>query len=485
MTAFQEYLLSPWLYYTLMTVYALSILTVIIVILSENRNPVKSLAWMTVLLVVPGVGLVLYIFFGRNIQRKHLISRRNLRKLRRTEASSRRPADLRRLRLSPQSVQLVKLAHSLAGAVYHEWNSASVFTDAREKMDALIADIDNARDYINIEYYIIDDDNIGRRFQSALIQAARRGVRVRVIYDHVGSFSAGRKFWKELRQAGVDIHPFFRVVFPIFATHINWRNHRKIAVIDGRAAYIGGMNIADRYLDGGKKFDLWRDTHLRLTGPVVRALRYSFAIDWNFMGQPLLENDIDLVSYPATDAPRAGMQLLTSGPTSQWSNIAFMFHKAIAGAKRRVYLQTPYFLPTEGLLKALQVAALAHVDVRVIIPRHSDSKMLTYASYSYIAESLKSGIKIYFYEPGMLHAKTLIIDDEFTSVGSTNFDFRSFECNFESNIFIYSKEVNAQMSDIFNKDLGHSTRIIPFEWRNRPYRQKAVESLVRLLSPIL
>ena len=288
-----------------------------------------------------------------------------------------------------------------------------------------------------------------------------------------------------MRRSGIQAYPFLKVSFPQFGTRINWRNHRKICIIDGSIGYIGGMNIADRYLDGGKKFDLWRDTHLRLTGPVVRALRYSFAIDWNFMGQPLLENDIDLVSYPATDAPRAGMQLLTSGPTSQWSNIAFMFHKAIAGAKRRVYLQTPYFLPTEGLLKALQVAALAHVDVRVIIPRHSDSKMLTYASYSYIAESLKSGIKIYFYEPGMLHAKTLIIDDEFTSVGSTNFDFRSFECNFESNIFIYSKEVNAQMSDIFNKDLGHSTRIIPFEWRNRPYRQKAVESLVRLLSPIL
>ncbi len=478
MTAFQEYLLSPWLYYTLMTVYALSILTVIIVILSENRNPVKSLAWMTVLLVVPGVGLVLYIFFGRNIQRKHLISRRNLRKLRRTEASSRRPADLRRLRLSPQSVQLVKLAHSLAGAVYHEWNSASVFTDAREKMDALIADIDNARDYINIEYYIIDDDNIGRRFQSALIQAARRGVRVRVIYDHVGSFSAGRKFWKELRQAGVDIHPFFRVVFPIFATHINWRNHRKIAVIDGRAAYIGGMNIADRYLA-----ETWRDLHVRIQGPAVRALQYCFAVDWTFMGQPLV-NDPMPQDHPQPEKPM-GMQLISSGPTGKWPNIAMVFQRAIANARRRVYIMTPYFLPDDSLLRALQTAALARVDVRILIPRNPDSVVMRHASFSYISQCLSAGMKVYLYEGGMLHSKALIIDYDMTSVGSTNFDFRSFEHNFEANIMVYSQEFNARITDEFRNACSSATRLVASEWRRRPLGNRAIQSVVRLLSPIL
>ncbi|WP_304805962.1 cardiolipin synthase [uncultured Muribaculum sp.] len=473
----------PWVYYTFICIYAATTITIIGVILSENRNPVKSLAWVTVLFLLPIVGIILYLFFGRSIKNQRMISRRNRRRLRKYERAPN--IDKHSLGLSEESLQMINLAGTLASSPYYPDNSVEIFTDGTSKFEAFKKDLRNARHSINLQYYIFEDDNIGREIRDILIERHNSGVEVRVIYDHVGSFKVKSSFFKKMRRSGIQAYPFLKVSFPQFGTRINWRNHRKICIIDGSIGYIGGMNIADRYLDGGKKFDLWRDTHLRLTGPVVRALRYSFAIDWNFMGQPLLENDIDLVSYPATDAPRAGMQLLTSGPTSQWSNIAFMFHKAIAGAKRRVYLQTPYFLPTEGLLKALQVAALAHVDVRVIIPRHSDSKMLTYASYSYIAESLKSGIKIYFYEPGMLHAKTLIIDDEFTSVGSTNFDFRSFECNFESNIFIYSKEVNAQMSDIFNKDLGHSTRIIPFEWRNRPYRQKAVESLVRLLSPIL
>lgn len=481
--ALATYMGMGWIYYVLVVIYALTVVAIVIVIISENRNPVKSLAWVTVLLLLPFVGIVLYVFFGRNIKNKRMISRRNRRRLKKREL--RHPRNILPEGFSEESRQKIRLGRSLTGAPFHPGNDINIFISGADKMAAFKDDLRNAQRSICMQYYIFCDDNVGTEIRDILVDRARAGVEVRVIYDHVGSWGTSSRFFKSLQEAGVKVYPFFKVTFPQLGTKINWRNHRKICIIDGSIGYIGGMNIADRYLDGGKKFDLWRDTHLRLTGPVVRALRYSFAIDWNFMGQPLLENDIDLVSYPATDAPRAGMQLLTSGPTSQWSNIAFMFHKAIAGAKRRVYLQTPYFLPTEGLLKALQVAALAHVDVRVIIPRHSDSKMLTYASYSYIAESLKSGIKIYFYEPGMLHAKTLIIDDEFTSVGSTNFDFRSFECNFESNIFIYSKEVNAQMSDIFNKDLGHSTRIIPFEWRNRPYRQKAVESLVRLLSPIL
>ena len=477
MTAFQEFLQSPWLYYTLMTVYALSILTVIIVILSENRSPVKSLAWMTVLLVMPVVGLVLYIFFGRNIQRKRLISRRNMRKLRHTESSG-RSYDFRRLKLSPQSVQLVKLTHTLAGAVYHEGNCASVYTRAKDKMDALISDIDKAKSYVNIEYYIIEDDNTGKRLREALIRASRRGVNVRVIYDHVGSFSAGRKFWKELRNAGVDVHPFFRVVFPLFATRINWRNHRKIAVIDGYAAYIGGMNIADRYLS-----DTWRDLHVRIEGPAVRALQYCFAVDWTFMGQPLIKDPIPPVSQ-VPDSPM-GIQLVSSGPTGKWPNILMVFQRAIANARKRIYIMTPYFLPDDPLLRALQTAALAHVDVRILIPRNPDSAIMRHASFSYISQCLNAGIKIYLYEGGMLHSKALIIDSDMVSIGSTNFDFRSFEHNFEANIMIYSQEFNTRITEEFRDACTSATRVVASEWRNRPIINRAIQSVVRLLAPIL
>ncbi len=477
------YFNMSWVYYTFLCIYAATTITIIGVILSENRNPVKSLAWVTVLFLLPIVGIILYIFFGRSIKNKRMISRRNRRKLRKYERSPN--VDKHSLGLTEESIQMINLGGTLAASPYYPDNSVEIFTDGASKFAALKRDLQHARHSINLQYYIFEDDAIGREICDILVERHNAGVEVRVIYDHVGSFNVKSSFFKKMKSAGIHAYPFLKVSFPQFGTRINWRNHRKICIIDGSIGYIGGMNIADRYIDGGKKFASWRDTHLRLTGPVVRALRYSFAIDWNFMGQPLLENDSDHIYRPDVNAPRAGIQLLTSGPTSQWSNIAFMFHKAIAGAKKRVYIQTPYFLPTEGLLKALQVAALAHVDVRVMIPRRSDLLMLTYASYSYIAESLKAGIKIYVYDAGMLHAKTMIIDDEFASVGSTNFDFRSFECNFESNVFIYSREVNEQLSEIFRQDLEQSARITPFEWRERPYSQKTIESIVRLLSPIL
>lgn len=473
----------PWVYYTFICIYFATTVTIIGVILSENRNPVKSLAWVTVLFLLPIVGIILYLFFGRSIKNKRMISRRNRRKLRKYEHAPN--VDRHNLGLEDESVQLINLGTTLAAAPYYPDNTVEIFTDGNSKFESLKRDLRAARRSINIQYYIFEDDKIGREIRDILVERHNAGVDVRIIYDHVGSFNVKSSFFKQMKRAGLQAFPFLKVSFPQFGTRINWRNHRKLCIIDGSIGYIGGMNIADRYIDGGKKFSSWRDTHLRLTGPVVRALRYSFAVDWNFMGQPLLENDSDIIYAPTVQAPHAGIQLLTSGPTSQWSNVAFMFHKAIAGAKKRVYIQTPYFLPTEGLLKALQVAALAHVDVRIMIPRRSDSQMLTYASYSYIAESLKAGIKIYFYNEGMLHAKTMIVDDELVSVGSTNFDFRSFECNFEANVFIYSREVNERMIEIFKDDLEKSVRITPFEWRKRPYTQKAIESIVRLLSPIL
>lgn len=477
-----QYFNMSWVYYTFLCIYAVTTITIIGVILSENRNPVKSLAWVTVLFLLPIAGIILYLFFGRSIKNKRMISRRNRRKLRKHERMQN--IDKRSISLTNESVQMITLAGTLAASPYYPGNSVEIFTDGKSKFEALKRDLKTAQHSINIQYYIFEDDKIGREIRDILVERCHSGVEVRVIYDHVGSFSVRSSFFKEMQKEGIQAYPFFKVSFPQLGTRINWRNHRKICVIDGSIGYIGGMNIADRYIDGGK-FATWRDTHLRVTGPIVRALRYSFAIDWNFMGQPLLEDDNAYAHKTDSEGLKAGMQLITSGPTSQWSNIAFMFHKAIANAKRRVYIQTPYFLPTEGLLKALQVAALAHVDVRLMLPRRSDSKMLTYASSSYIAESLKSGIKVYFYEAGMLHSKMMIIDDEISSIGSTNFDFRSFEHNFEANVFIYSHEMNNRLMDIFKADLEKSTRISTFEWQKRPYAQKAAESIIRLLSPIL
>ena len=437
---------NPWVGWTLTAIYVLSIIITIGVILAENRNPVKSLAWVTVLVFFPAVGVVLYIFFGRSIKNTRMISRRNRRRLKRQLHS--RPVDLNKLDFSRETIHEARLAHSLTSAGF------------------------------------FPDDKIGTRIRDILIERARAGVKVRVIYDHVGSMHTSSRFFRRMKEAGIEVYPFFRVTFRVLGTRINWRNHRKLCVIDGRVGYIGGMNIADRYIDGGRHFNEWRDTHLRVVGPAVAVLQGSFAIDWNFMGRPLIADP--LPEWDPEHTPgHVGIQLVTSGPTSQWSNVEFMFHKAIASAKRRIFIQTPYFLPTEGLLKALQTAALSGVDVRIMLPRRSDSAMLRYASFSFITECLRAGIKIYLFEPGMLHAKNIVIDDELSSVGSTNFDFRSFEHNFEANMFLYSKEFNRRLADIFLADQRRSRRVLPAVWYRRPRAHKAAESILRLLSPIL
>lgn len=476
-----EYINMTWVYWGLIIAYGITILSIIGVVISENRNPVKSLAWVTVLLVVPIIGLILYILFGRSIKNKRFISKRNRRKLKKHEPA--RPFDPRTSGLKSGNGQLIKLGQSLVGAPYYEGNSARIFEDGREKFDTLFADIRNASRFIYLQYYIFEDDRIGNELANLLIEKASQGIDVKIIYDHVGSFKTKRRFFRRMREAGIGAHPFFKVTFPFFGTRINWRNHRKICLIDGRIGYIGGMNIADRYIDGGS-FNVWRDLHLRVTGPILRSLAHSFATDWNFMGCPIPEGTIPEIEH-VPNTQNLGMQLVTSGPTGQWSNIELVFLKAIGNAKQSIYIQTPYFMPTEALLRALQAAALSKIDVRIIIPRKTDSTVLRYASYSYIQECLRSGIKFYLYEKGMLHSKAIIIDDEFSTVGSTNFDFRSFEHNFESNLFIYSHEFNQRLTQRFMTDLEDSIRVLPYYWKHRPRQQKAVESFMRLFAPIL
>lgn len=468
-----------WLRNTIFVLYAVTVISIIAVVISENRNPVKSLAWVTVLLLLPMVGIILYIFFGRNIRTTRKLTRHNRRRLRKRDLPH--VTDIHKIDLTPESKQQIGLAHSLCGSALYGGNDVEVFTSGAAKFDAYKRDLRAAVESINIEYYIFENDKLGNEIADILIDKARAGVVVRVIYDHVGSFKVKNRFFRRMKDAGVQIFPFFEVTFPQLGTRLNWRNHRKITVIDGTIGYMGGMNIADRYIDGGK-FASWRDTHVRVTGPVVAALQYAFAVDWYSMGQPLID---EIKACPAPFPGDIYAQVVTSGPTSSWSNISLSFHKAISNARQRIYIQTPYFLPTDTLLKDLVTAALAHVDVRIMIPRRSDSFLLNYASSSYITECLRAGVKIYFYDAGMLHSKTILIDDEFVTIGSTNFDFRSFEHNFEGNLFFYSRQFNERMLAIYNKDLESCTRVIPAEWRKRPLMRRALESILRLLSPIL
>ncbi len=462
--------------------YMFTALCIICVVLSENRNPVKSLAWITILLLLPVLGMILYLFFGRSLKSVHMISRRNRKKLRGHEEFI--PISINRLNLTDESKQLIRLVGSLADHHYFPGNKIDIFTTGGKKFEALKRDLAAASEYIHLQYYIFEDDVIGNEIADILISKAQEGVRVRVIYDHVGSFNLFTNIFKRMRKAGVEAYPFLKVTFPELANRINWRNHRKLVVIDGKVGYIGGMNVADRYAYGSPLSPPWRDTHLRITGEAVAAMEYSFAVDWNFTCHQLLTETTVHVTDMSPDAPD-GIQLLRGGPTGPWSNVALVLMKAIGNAKKRVYVQTPYFLPNDSLLKTLQAAALSRVDVRLMIPRSPDSFLLKFASYSYVRECLEAGIKVYFYTPGMLHAKMILVDDEITTTGSSNFDFRSFEHNFECNAIVYSRDFNRRMCDIFADDMRHCQRVSLHNWRKRPFRNKVLESIVRLMSPVL
>lgn len=470
-----------WFRWIILAGYAITIISCVAVVLKENRNPIRSIAWVIALVFLPIVGLVFYLFFGRSLRGEHMISRMNKRRI----ISHMAPVhvDISTREITPTAKNLIKLGRTINSSFYTENNEIEIFTTGEGKFESLKRDLRNAKESIYLQYYIFADDNIGREISEILIAKSKEGLDVKVIYDHVGSFSSKRKFFREMQEQGVEVRPFFRVNFPQLANRINWRNHRKLVVIDGKIGYVGGMNIADRYVYGGDEVHAWRDTHFRLCGDVVESMMFSFVVDWNF------KNSSTLMEYPKIeDHPirnNTGMQLINSGPTDSWDSLALFFLKAISGATRTIYIQTPYFLPTDALQHALEAAALSKIDVRIMIPARNDSKMLQYASFSYITQCLKAGIKVYMYTPGMLHAKSIIIDEEIVMVGSTNFDYRSFENNFECSLVVYDKGFNRRMRDVFFADLAKCTKISFPQWRHRPLLQRFGESILRLISPIL
>ncbi|MDE5712199.1 MAG: cardiolipin synthase [Muribaculaceae bacterium] len=473
--------LSSWLAILLTALYASMVIAAVIVVLRENRNPIRALSWVIALVFLPGIGLIFYLFFGRSLRGVHMISRHNKRKI--MHQHSPKKVNLNELQLPSEQRNIIKLAHNLCHSPFTLNNEVKIFTDGISKFESLKKDLMKAEKSILFQYYIFLDDKIGNEIADILIEKASQGVNVKVIYDHIGSFSSKNKFFKRMEIAGVETHPFFRVNFPHFANRLNWRNHRKIVVIDGKTGYIGGMNIADRYIYGLPNGEVWRDTHFRVEGSIVESLIYSFAIDWNFLKKEPYVPDVKPEETGISNL--TGMQLVTGGPTERWNNLSMCFIRAISSARKTILIQTPYFLPTDALLNALQAAALAKVDVRIMMPENTDSRLLHYASFSYISQCLKAGIKVYLYEPGMLHAKAMIIDDSFVTTGSTNFDFRSFENNFECNLLIYDEKINRVMRDIFFEDVKKCKKLNLESWRKRPVSQRFLESLLRLVSPIL
>jgi cardiolipin synthase len=461
----------------------IAILAIIHVIL-DNRQPAKTFAWALVIWFVPVVGVIFYIFFGINTRKERYVSERNMNQL--TKRSMLGFVEQQNLRLPERHKPLIDLFINQNLALPFKDNTTDILTDGYQFVGALLRDISQAKSHIHIDMYIFSDDALGQLIADALIDRARNGVEVRVIYDDVGCWNVSHQFFERMREEGIEVVAFLPVRFPSFTSKVNYRNHRKVIVIDGLVGYIGGMNFALRYVKGTGD-QPWRDTMLRIRGGGVNALQRTFLVDWYFVDRTLLSDRKYYPQHTEEDVPSNNciVQVVTSGPVTPYPEIMQGFVRIITGARRYLYLETPYFLPNDPVLFALKTVALAGVDVRVICPRHSDARFVEWASRSYLREVVEAGVQVSLYEAGFLHSKLMVCDDAISTCGSTNLDFRSFENNFEANVFFYDEGVALRMKKVFLDDEQHCVAL-----RDLPQRMRAGfftrlwESITRMLSPL-
>ena len=461
-------------------VYLAVILFTIVIVLLDNRNPVKTMAWVLVLVFLPVVGLAFYFFFGRNTRKERLISKKGFSRL------SKRPmAEYQAQEALGDFTgrnQLIPFFHRVSNALPFEGNDVQVFTDGYSMYQELFRRIAKAKHHIHLEFYIFENDAVGRLLRDLLIDKAREGVSVRLLYDDVGCWDVNPMFYDEMLCEGIEVRSFLKVRFPQFTSKVNYRNHRKLAIIDGKVGFIGGMNIALRYLKG-VLWGVWRDTHICLKGKAVYGIQTAFLTDWFAVDRTLLTS---AQYFPKMDTVGTSVaQIVTSDPVGEWHDIMLGLVKAISCAQRYIYVETPYFLPTEQVMAAFQTAALSGVDVRLMIPKKADAFITHKGTMSYLDELMKSGVKVYFYRAGFLHSKLWVADDEWASVGSTNLDFRSFEHNFEANAFFYDEKTVCTLKEIFLEDMRKCMTLSQKIWDKRSFKNKIVESVVRLLAPLL
>ncbi|MGL5506884.1 MAG: cardiolipin synthase [Paraclostridium sp.] len=471
-------------------------------IILENRDPAKTMAWLLIFIVLPGIGLIIYGVLGRNIRKRKIFNTQKLasdikeNNLFKNMQSIEELVELEQISIKNNKLlddrnyeeikkKVVSLLLNTGKFPFTTNNDVRIFIDGNEKFESLLKDIEDAKEHIHLEYFIIKNSEIGVKIKDLLIKKAKEGVKVKILYDDVGCwrFWFHRKFFYEMKKSGIEVVPFLPATFPLIGGKLNYRNHRKIVVIDGFIGYTGGINIGDEYMGKNKKFGYWRDTHIRIEGSSVYMLQMVFLTDWYYTTK---KPEFEQRYFPKLEHKGDTMiQVVATGPDSDWEAIHYAYFSAICNAKKRVYIETPYFIPDESLLRALKSAALSGVDVRIIFPSIADHKIVHQASYSYFDDILRSGGKVYLYNKGFIHSKVVIIDDKIASTGSANMDLRSFMLNFEINAFIYDEEIIKKITSDFFEDIKNSREIDLDDFAKRPLIKKWAESVARLFSPIL
>lgn len=467
--------------------YLLNALIAITIALFERRDIAAAWAWMLVMFLLPGVGLLVYMFLGRKLSSNQIFDIRAQQNLGVSEmARYQKESIANRIQLeSPMETELVNLFLNTDDAILTHQNEIVLLNDGAQKFKQLFCDLTQAKHNINIEYFTIYNDDLGQKLRDILVQKAKDGVRVKVMYDLFGSKGSKTTMFKELIENGGEVIPFMRPRFSYLNFRINFRNHRKIVVIDGSIGYIGGFNVGDQYVGQNSRFGYWRDTHLRITGSAVLQLQSRFFMDWNASNKKNTER-IDISYFPQNEVHgNVPIQIVSSGPESEIQKIKQGYIKMIAAAQSSIKIETPYFIPDDALMEILLIAIKTGIHVTLVIPNQPDHLFVYRATEYYAQQLVTAGADVYMYQKGFMHVKTIIVDEKVVSVGSANLDIRSFKLNFEANAFIYDRKIAQQVGQDIQQDIKNSDLLTEHYFKNQSNWTKIKQQFSRLLSPIL
>ncbi len=460
-------------------------------IVLRNSSPIKTLAYLFTLATLPFLGLLVYYFIGQDhrkdkiFKKKYFLDDVKLKNWRAKFSLNREEREDFAETFGEGMYKIYSLLKNNEKAILTYDNDVKILVNGEAKFKILQEDLLKAKDHIHMEYFVVFDDEFGIKIIDILCRKAMEGVRVRLVYDDVGS-DISAKSKRKLDKSKVEHFPFMPVIFTRFTSKFNYRDHRKIVVIDGSVGYVGGINIDKKYDNNYENKRYWRDTHIRIQGSAVGALQSSFLLCWEFVSSKEMEL-VDAFfpkNKPASRRPVA-IQIAESGPDTDWQNIMEAIFTGINSARDYIYITTPYLIPNGSILTALGTAARSGVDVRILVPYKSDSWPAQYASDSYIESLLESRVKVYRYTRGFIHSKTQVIDDIFCSVGTANLDYRSFSINFEINALMFNESLSKKMKSIFLKDLKDSEEVMLERWKERGVIRKLKESYNRLWAPLL
>ncbi|WP_175988438.1 cardiolipin synthase [Bacillus sp. Marseille-Q1617] len=466
-------------------VFTFSVIIIGFLIFIENRHPTQTLTWLVVLGAFPFLGFIFYLLFGRNYRKEKMYKKKYILDKETYNKYEPGPKDMNPEMFGLYQEKHVQLAQRIGNSAISFSSETKVLSNGQETFGEILRWLKTAKHHIHMEYYIVRHDDIGNQIKDVLIVRAKEGVKVRFLYDAVGAWQLSNQYIKELKEAGIEVVPFGPVKIPFLNNKFNFRNHRKIIVIDGNIGFVGGLNIGDEYLGKNPAFGFWRDTHLFVKGEAVRTLQLIFLQDWYYMTNDDFLTPGYLSPEPVIEINDGGVQMIAGGPDNELSVLKNLFFSMITSAQESVWVASPYFIPDEDIFSSLKIAALSGIDVRLLVPHKPDKRIVFHASRSYFPELLEAGVRIYEYQKGFMHSKIVIVDNELASIGTSNMDMRSFHLNFEVNAFLYKTNSTKSLVEEYLNDLEDSFELSHEEFQKRHMGYRILESTSRLMSPLL